>query len=68
MFRDSDCGPFQARNLALALGLEGSAAKQAIGIFQKLYKLYREKDCSILEINPLVVTDQGDVVALDAEK
>jgi succinyl-CoA synthetase beta subunit len=59
--------PFQARNLARALGLEGQAAKQAIGIFQKLYKLYREKDCSIVEINPLIVTDQGDVVALDAK-
>ncbi|MDF7823305.1 ADP-forming succinate--CoA ligase subunit beta [Pontiellaceae bacterium B12227] len=59
--------PFQARNLARALGLEGQAAKQAMGIFQKLYKLYREKDCSIVEINPLVTTEQGDVVALDAK-
>lgn len=59
--------PFQARNLALALGLEGSAAKQAVGLFQKLYKLYRELDCSIVEINPLVVTEQGDLVALDAK-
>ena len=59
--------PFQARNLARALGLEGQAAKQAIGIFQKLYTLYREKDCSIVEINPLVTTEQGDVIALDAK-
>ena len=59
--------PFQARNLARALGLEGQAAKQAMGIFQKLYKLYREKDCSIVEINPLVTTEQDDVVALDAK-
>ena len=59
--------PFQARNLALALGLEGAAAKQAIGMFQKLYKLYRELDCSIVEINPLIVTDQGDLIALDAK-
>jgi succinyl-CoA synthetase beta subunit len=58
---------FQARNLALALGLEGSAAKQAMKIFQQLYKLYRELDGSIVEINPLIVTDQGDVVALDAK-
>ncbi len=58
---------FQARNLVLALGLEGNAAKQAAGIFQRLYKLYRELDCSIVEINPLVVTEQGDVVALDAK-
>jgi succinyl-CoA synthetase beta subunit len=59
--------PFQARNLASALGLEGSAAKQAIGMFQKLYKLYRELDCSIVEINPLIVTEQGNLVALDAK-
>jgi succinyl-CoA synthetase beta subunit len=59
--------PFQARNLALALGLEGPALKQAIGMFQKLYKLYRELDCSIVEINPLIVTEQGDLVALDAK-
>ncbi|MEN8254582.1 MAG: ADP-forming succinate--CoA ligase subunit beta [Verrucomicrobiota bacterium] len=58
---------FQARNLGLALGLEGLAAKQAVGMFQKLYKLYRELDCSIVEINPLVVTEQGDLVALDAK-
>ncbi len=59
--------PFQARNLTMALGLEGQAAKQAVGMFQKLYKLYRELDCSIVEINPLVVTEQGDLVALDAK-
>ncbi|MCF7817564.1 MAG: ADP-forming succinate--CoA ligase subunit beta [Kiritimatiellales bacterium] len=58
---------FQARNLAAALGLEGQAAKQAVGMFQKLYKLYRELDCSIVEINPLVVTEQGNLVALDAK-
>lgn len=58
---------FQARNLVLALGLEGQAAKQAMKIFQQLYTLYRELDCSIVEINPLIVTDQGDVVALDAK-
>ena len=58
---------FQARNLAAALGLEGQAAKQAVGMFQKLYKLYRELDCSIVEINPLIVTDQGNLVALDAK-
>jgi len=58
---------FQARNLAAALGVKGAAAKQAIGMFQKLYKLYRELDCSIVEINPLVVTEQGNLVALDAK-
>ena len=58
---------YQARNLATALGLEGPSARQAIGMFQKLYKLYRELDCSIVEINPLIVTRQGDLIALDAK-
>ena len=55
--------PFQARRLAAALGL----GKQAVGVFQKLYQLYRELDCSIAEINPLAVTTQRDLVALDAK-
>ncbi len=59
--------PFQARNLAMALGLEGQTFKQALGMFQKLYQLYREMDCSIVEINPLIVTEQGELVALDAK-
>jgi len=58
---------FQARHLAMALGLEGQAFRQAVGLFQMLYKLYRELDCSIVEINPLVVTEQGDLLALDAK-
>ena len=58
---------FQARRLVAALGLEGQAAKQAPGIFRKLYQLYRELDCSIVEINPLILTGQGDLVALDAK-
>jgi succinyl-CoA synthetase beta subunit len=58
---------YQARHLALALGLEGPAARQAVGMFQQLYKLYRELDCSIVEINPLIVTEQDDLVALDAK-
>jgi succinyl-CoA synthetase beta subunit len=59
--------PFQARNLTMALGLEGPAAKQAVAMFRKLYTLYRELDCSIVEINPLVVTEQGNLIALDAK-
>ncbi|MFL2859580.1 MAG: ADP-forming succinate--CoA ligase subunit beta [Pontiellaceae bacterium] len=58
---------FQARNLSKALGLEGKIARQACIMFQKLYKMYRELDCSIVEINPLVVTEQGDLIALDAK-
>lgn len=59
--------PFQARNLAASLGLGGNAAKQAVPLFQQLYALYRELDCSIVEINPLIVTQQGALVALDAK-
>ena len=58
---------FQARKLAAVLGLEGQTARQAADLFQKLYALYRALDCSIVEINPLVVTDQGDLMALDAK-
>ncbi len=59
--------PFQARNLAAALGLKGQEAKQAMGIFTNLYKCYREQDCSIVEINPLVTTPDSGLVALDAK-
>jgi succinyl-CoA synthetase beta subunit len=59
--------PFQARNLAAALGLEGPAAREAVGLFRELYRLYHERDCSIVEINPLVLTEQGQLVALDAK-
>lgn len=58
---------FQARNLAAGLGLKGQEAKQAMGIFINLYKCYREQDCSIAEINPLVTTPDEGLVALDAK-
>jgi succinyl-CoA synthetase beta subunit len=59
--------PFQARKIAFALGLEGKAFKQATGFIHLLYKAYREADCSLAEINPLVVTDAGEVLAVDAK-
>jgi succinyl-CoA synthetase beta subunit len=58
---------FQGRRLAKALGLTGKPARQAANLFQKLYTLYREMDASIVEINPLVVTEQGELIALDAK-
>lgn len=58
---------YQARELAYALGLEGEQFKQAVKLFVNLYTCYLETDASIAEINPLVVTDQGNVVALDAK-
>ena len=60
------CG-FQARQVAFALGLEGDTFKQAVVFLQNLYRLFVEKDCSMVEINPLVVTKTGDVTALDAK-
>ena len=59
--------PFQARQLAYALGLDGEQFKQATKFFLRLYTCYIKSDASIAEVNPLVVTDQGDVVALDAK-
>jgi succinyl-CoA synthetase beta subunit len=58
---------FQARQVAFALGLEGDTFKQCVVLLQNLYKLFVEKDCSMVEINPLVVTKKGDVTALDAK-
>jgi succinyl-CoA synthetase beta subunit len=59
--------PFQARRLAKALGLEGNALKTAIKLLVNLYACYEKIDASIVEINPLVETDQGDVLALDGK-
>ncbi len=68
-FADPGMGlmPFQARNLAYGLGLEGKTASAAASFIMKLYKLFVEKDCSLAEINPLIITDGGDVMALDAK-
>jgi succinyl-CoA synthetase beta subunit len=58
---------FQARKLAFDLGFEGSAVSEATSIFKSLYELFVEKDCSLAEINPLVVTGDNDVIALDSK-
>lgn len=58
---------FQARELAFGLGLSGTQLKNTIKFLNGLYKVYEETDASIAEINPLVVTKQGDVIALDAK-
>ncbi len=59
--------PYQARRLAFGLGLQGKAHKQFVRIVTKLGRLFEAEDCSLAEINPLVVTGEGDVVALDAK-
>ena len=59
--------PAHGRKLGYALGLKGETLKKAIKFFDGLYKLYIENDCSIAEINPLVTTKDGNVLALDAK-
>ena len=58
---------FQARNLAFALGLSGIQHKNAVKFLLGLYKAYIASDCSLAEINPLVLTKEGEVIALDAK-
>ena len=59
--------PFQARRLGFGLGLQGDALKQGVQAILALYRAYAGTDCSLAEINPLVVTGSGDIVALDAK-
>ncbi|HEY1752279.1 MAG TPA: ADP-forming succinate--CoA ligase subunit beta [Caulobacteraceae bacterium] len=59
--------PHHGLQLAEALGLKGDTAKQARALLPKLYKAFVEKDMSLLEINPLIATDSGDVKVLDAK-
>jgi succinyl-CoA synthetase beta subunit len=58
---------FQARNLAEKLGLKNVAAKSALKVFKGLYDMFVTLDCSQAEINPLVLTSSGNLVALDAK-
>ena len=58
---------FQARSVAFALGLANIGLKQVIQIIGGLYLLFWEKDASLVEINPLIVTGSGELVALDAK-
>ncbi|MFQ5806648.1 MAG: ADP-forming succinate--CoA ligase subunit beta [Phycisphaerae bacterium] len=58
---------FQARALAAAIGLQGEQAQAASDIMLKLAKLFVEKDCSLAEINPLVRTPDGKILAIDAQ-
>jgi succinyl-CoA synthetase beta subunit len=59
--------PFQATRLAFGLGLEGKQVRAGAGLLMNLYKAFEGADCSIAEINPLVVTGDGHVLALDAK-
>jgi succinyl-CoA synthetase beta subunit len=59
--------PFQTRKLAKQLGFESSQLKSASKLFEGLYRTFVAYDCSMVEVNPLVVTTSGDVLALDAK-
>ena len=59
--------PFQARRLAFGLGLAGKQVSSFTSFVQAMYTAFTALDCSIAEINPLVVTGTGDIVALDAK-
>ncbi len=59
--------PFHANRVAFGLGLEGAQVKSAAKFLSAMYKAFTELDASMVEINPLVVTGSGDVIALDAK-
>jgi len=59
--------PFQTRKLAKQLGFESSQLKSVSKLFEGLYRTFVAYDCSMVEVNPLVVTTKGDVLALDAK-
>jgi succinyl-CoA synthetase beta subunit len=59
--------PFQCKQLAFGIGLKGKQIDQFQGILMGLYRLYQERDASLIEINPLIVTKSGGLVALDCK-
>ncbi|MEK7990665.1 MAG: ADP-forming succinate--CoA ligase subunit beta [Thiotrichaceae bacterium] len=58
---------YQCREIAFALGLSGNQVKQMTKVLSGLYKLFIDKDLSLVEINPLITTDTGDLMALDGK-
>ncbi|WP_024867786.1 ADP-forming succinate--CoA ligase subunit beta [Pseudoxanthomonas suwonensis] len=59
--------PYQARNIGFALGLNAKQVNQLVKIMTGLYKLFNEKDLSLVELNPLAILDNGDLYALDGK-
>jgi succinyl-CoA synthetase beta subunit len=59
--------PFHARKIAKALLLTGPSNKQALGFFKGIFDCFMQTDCSLVEINPLIVTQEGDLAALDGK-
>ena len=64
---NQDLKQFQARKLAFALGLSGVQIKHAVKTFLSLWKVFKSYDCSLMEINPMVVTKSDEVIALDSK-
>lgn len=64
---DAGLQDYQARQLAFGLGLDKKQMRQFAGLIRNLYRLYRECDASLVEVNPLITTKNGDVIALDAK-
>jgi len=61
------CMPYQARNLAFGVGLGPQLIRPAVSFIDNLYRMFTALDCSLAEINPLVVTKKGEMLALDAK-
>jgi succinyl-CoA synthetase beta subunit len=59
--------PFQARKIAFGIGLEGAEVRKAVKLITALYDAFIATDASLIEINPLIVTKSGDLLALDAK-
>lgn len=67
IYPETGLAPFQARQLAFKIGMTGKTVNKAVKAFISLYHSFVETDCALAEINPLVVTSEGDVLALDAK-
>jgi succinyl-CoA synthetase beta subunit len=59
--------PFQGRKLAFGMGLEGGAASKLVKVLDSIYRAFIDTDASMIEVNPLILTRQGDLLALDAK-
>ena len=59
--------PFQCRRVAARLGMSGATARQGAEALAALYRIFSDNDCSLVEVNPLIITGDGGVVALDAK-
>jgi len=59
--------PYQARKMGFGMGLNARQVKQLSGIMSALYRLFRDKDLSLIEVNPLIIDGKGNLVALDAK-